>query len=82
MQDKFFIDTNIFVYSFDSSDILKQKKSRALIAKAIETSLGITSFQVVGEFLSLASRKFAVPFSNEQLQEYIELISKTIKNGK
>ena len=36
MQDKFFLDTNILVYSFDKTQPEKQKISRQLIKKGFE----------------------------------------------
>ena len=43
MSAKFFLDTNIFVYSFDSSEPQKQKKSQALIEAALESHTGSIS---------------------------------------
>lgn len=57
MNAKFFLDTNVFVYSFDSSAPQKQKKSQALIEAALESQTGSISWQVVQEFLSVATRK-------------------------
>ena len=39
MNAKFFLDTNIFVYSFDGREPLKQRKAQNLIDKAL-TSAG------------------------------------------
>lgn len=37
MSQAFFLDTNIFVYSFDRSHLRKQKRAQSLIAEAIES---------------------------------------------
>jgi len=37
MKDKFFIDTNIFIYSFNIENTTKQQKSQEIIQKALET---------------------------------------------
>jgi predicted nucleic acid-binding protein len=67
----FFLDTNIFVYSFDSSVPDKQQLARQLIRDALLTQRGVISTQVVQEFLSLSSRKFAQPMSVEAAREYL-----------
>jgi predicted nucleic acid-binding protein len=39
MNDKYFIDTNILIYSFDARDPNKQAKARNLIARALEQGI-------------------------------------------
>jgi predicted nucleic acid-binding protein len=56
--ERFFLDTNILVYSFDRSDPDKQRRSRDLIEKALEFRNGVISYQVVQEFLNVALRRF------------------------
>jgi predicted nucleic acid-binding protein len=63
MNDKFFLDTNILIYSFDDHQPEKQKISRGLIRMAIEKGIGCISYQVIQEFLNVATRKFAVPLT-------------------
>ena len=58
MKDRFFLDTNIIVYSFDSNAVEKQKKARELIAESLSSGNGIISVQVVQEFLNVATKKF------------------------
>ena len=57
MSDKYFLDTNIFVYSVDNAEPIKKVKSQALITDAINTGNGIISWQVIQEFLNVSSRK-------------------------
>jgi hypothetical protein len=40
MNDKFFLDTNILVYTFDDGDPGKKDRARALVAKAIAERRG------------------------------------------
>ncbi len=70
MKGKFFIDTNILVYSFESSD--KGKKARDLITQALLDHSGIISYQVVQEFINVATRKFKVPMKTEDLSRYLK----------
>lgn len=71
MKDSFFIDTNIFVYSFNSSDAFKKEKSQEIIQKAIETGQGCISTQVIQEFINVATRKFQVPMKSSDLKIYL-----------
>lgn len=59
MSDRAFLDTNILVYTFDDSAPDKRETARGLVRRALEDGGAIISWQVVQEFLSLASRKFA-----------------------
>jgi predicted nucleic acid-binding protein len=47
MSDRFFLDTNIFVYSFDQTAVVKAANAVQLIRKALTTQKGIISHQVV-----------------------------------
>jgi predicted nucleic acid-binding protein len=73
MSDKFFLDTNIFVYSFESPEQEKRIISEKLIKKAIGGD-GCISFQVVQEFLNVATRKFAIPLKPEDSKLYIQKV--------
>ena len=72
MSGRFFLDTNILVYTFDSRMPAKQQKARQLVADALLTHKGLISFQVVQEFLNVASSKFAHPLSLQDCQEYLK----------
>jgi len=74
MSDKYFIDTNVFIYSFDQSQRTKQERSLQLIQSGLQTGLGIISTQVIQEFLNVATRKFAVPMKPEDSKAYLRLI--------
>lgn len=72
MRDKYFIDTNIFVYSFDGRDKSKQKKAREIIETALSDRNGMISFQVVQEFINIAAKKFETPFTPKEQLTYLE----------
>ncbi len=72
--DKFFLDTNVFVYTFDGTSPSKRAKARSLVASAIETRRGMISYQVVQEFLNVARRKFPKPLTVSEAQIYLERI--------
>jgi predicted nucleic acid-binding protein len=71
MSGRFFLDTNIFVYSFDANSPKKAAQSTKLIRRAIQTRGGIVSYQVVQEFFNVALRRFAKPMSNADAEQYL-----------
>ena len=71
MNGRFFLDTNIFVYSFDASSPKKATQSRKLIRTAIATGGGVVSYQVVQEFFNIALRRFSKPMSSVDAEQYL-----------
>jgi predicted nucleic acid-binding protein len=74
MSDRFFLDTNIFVYSFDRSAAVKSRKAAQLIRKALTTQKGIISYQVVQEFFNVALRKFSQPMKAADAEQYLGIV--------
>ena len=74
MKDKYFLDTNIFVYSFNSGEKKKQKVSLELISNALDKQIGCISYQVVQEFLNVATRKFVKPLSIPDCIRYLNSV--------
>jgi predicted nucleic acid-binding protein len=73
MSDRFFLDTNIFVYSFDGGSPQKAGVARELIRRAIKTGKGVVSYQVVQEFFNVALRRFAKPMSLADAEQYLSI---------
>ena len=71
MSGKFFLDTNIFVYSFDVSAPKKAQRAAQLILQAIQTRRGIVSYQVVQEFFNVALRRFVQPMTSVDAEQYL-----------
>jgi predicted nucleic acid-binding protein len=71
MSAKYFLDTNILVYSFSKKDTVKRKKAINLLDNALKQNQGCISFQVIQEFLNVALKKFAVPLSYKDCQEFL-----------
>ena len=71
MNDKFFLDTNIFAYMFDASAAQKAEKARRLIKQAVSTRKGVVSQQVVQEFFNLAFQKFQPAMTLAEAEEYL-----------
>jgi predicted nucleic acid-binding protein len=71
MNVRFFLDTNIFVYSFDENAPKKSARASELIRQAVRSRNGIVSYQVVQEFLNVALRRFIHPMTAAEAQQYL-----------
>jgi predicted nucleic acid-binding protein len=71
MSDRFFLDTNIFVYSFDRSAPAKARKAAQLIRDALTTQKGVISYQVVQEFFNVALKRFSQPMQAADAGQYL-----------
>ena len=78
MKDRFFLDTNIFVYVFDTKAPGKAKAAAALVRHAVESGEGVISDQVVQEFLNVALRRFGRPFSAAEAEQYLLTVLKPL----
>jgi predicted nucleic acid-binding protein len=74
MIDRFFLDTNVFVYSFDQSAPLKARKAAELIRQGLTTRKGIVSYQVVQEFFNVALRRFSQPMQAPEAEQYLRTV--------
>src|ERR1700760_196077 len=71
MSGRFFLDTNIFVYTFDSTAPAKAARATELVKLAIETRVGVLSYQVVQEFFNVAMRRFESPMTASEADQYL-----------
>ncbi len=71
MSDRFFIDTNVFVYALEPAEREKHLRAKELIRIAIDTRKGVVSYQVVQEFFSVALRRFAQPMNSIEAEQYL-----------
>ena len=67
-----FIDTNIFIYSYDESAPKKAKEARELIVKLIKDHTGVVSTQVIQEFCNVALNKSFIPLKPSDVSEILE----------
>ena len=74
MRGKYFLDTNIFVHSFNPKENNKRLRSLELISIAIDKQIGCVSYQVIQEFLNVATRKFIKPLSVSDCQRYLNSV--------
>jgi predicted nucleic acid-binding protein len=74
MRDRFFLDTNIFVYTFDSRVPEKQQLASGLVQAALKEGNASISYQVIQEFINVATRKFASPLKPADCQLYVNRV--------
>jgi predicted nucleic acid-binding protein len=74
MSGKFFLDTNILVYTFDEENPGKRDRARALVAEALAESRGAISYQVIQEFLNATLRKFSKPLTAGDAERYLTVV--------
>ena len=73
MSDRFFLDTNIFIYSFDQTAKAKSRVAQDLIDRAVGTKKGIVSYQVVQEFFNVALRRWLQPMSLADAEQFLAI---------
>lgn len=52
-----FLDTNVFIYLFDETDLTKRRRAESLVHRSLEDGSGCISYQVVQETLNVVTRK-------------------------
>lgn len=73
MKERSFFDTNILLYTDDSTAPEKQAQAITLLKSGWQTGNAVISTQVLQEYFSAATRKLAVPI--ETARRKIELLS-------
>jgi predicted nucleic acid-binding protein len=71
MPGKYFLDTNIIIYSFDQTDPRKREIAKELIKDSLRTHKGFISYQVIQEFINAALQRFKTPMVVEDCKSYI-----------
>jgi predicted nucleic acid-binding protein len=76
-RDKFFLDTNIFVYAIDSSAEQEEKRNvaRNLVKTHIREMSGVISIQVIQEFFQVSTTKIRTPISVEDALEFMQYMA-------
>jgi predicted nucleic acid-binding protein len=78
MSGRFFLDTNIFVYSFDQNAAAKAQRATQLIHEALTTQKGVVSYQVVQEFFNVALRRFFQPMKTAECEQYLHTVFRSM----
>ena len=74
LSGQFFLDTNILVYTFDTTAPEKQQIAQQLVSDAVSTKKGVISSQIVQEFLNVALRRFKRPMTVSDAREYLNTV--------
>ena len=71
MSGKSFLDTNIFVYSYDERDPLKQSIANDLLRSLAIEGEAVISYQVIQEFFNIVMLKIPQKMPHEDAQHYL-----------
>lgn len=70
MSDRYFLDTNIVVYSLDPVDPRKATIAEELVTRGVGSGVGVISYQVVQEFMNVSLRRFQATITVTELELY------------
>lgn len=70
MSARFFLDTNLFVYTFVPNAPEKTRRANDLIRNALASHRGVISFQVVQEFFSVAFKRLTPRMTTPEAEGY------------
>lgn len=74
IRERVFIDTDVWVYAVDAAEPAKRERARAAIAPRNDAHI-TTSSQVLSEFYTVVTRKFASPIPEELAAQMIDRLS-------
>jgi predicted nucleic acid-binding protein len=74
MSAEAFIDTNVFIYHLDSSDLRKQAIAEGIVRQAVAKGSGCISLQVVQECLNTVLRKAEIKLTSAQAAAYLDAV--------
>lgn len=72
--DRVFLDTNIFIYAGDEADPQKSRRSRKLIADVVNSGNGVSSYQVIQEFVNVVLRRFQKALLVEDVERFLATV--------
>ena len=70
MSARYFLDTSIFVYSFDPIEPRKAQVAESLVTSGVTSGSGVISYLVVQEFLNVGLKKFKATMTVAELENY------------
>ena len=69
-----FVDSNVFIYLFDSVNTSKQVKAKKIVKEGLEKGSSVISYQVVQETLNVLTRKLKPPMSGTDASRFLETV--------
>lgn len=76
--DRYFLDTNILIYSFDETAASKAFEASQLIYDGIESGRGAISYQVAQEFCNFATRRAPQPMPPGDAEAFLERVCRPL----
>jgi len=73
MQDKIFVDTNVFIYAYSNDDIEKHNAAKKLLQNDLSEDIVTVSVQILNEFYSVMSKS---ELTHQEITIYLEEIAK------
>jgi predicted nucleic acid-binding protein len=74
MSDSFFLDSSVFIYSFDETSPAKAGRALELVREAHNIRKGVISFQVIQEFFNFALRRSVPPMTVADAGDYLQKV--------
>lgn len=74
MSGKAFLDTNVFVYSYDEREAVKRSIADGLIQSLAVSGEATISFQVIQEFFNIVMFKIPQRMPHDDAQQYLTTI--------
>ena len=74
MSEPVFVDTNVFLYQWDASDQVKQRRAVDWLRRLADDRTGRVSFQVLAEFYVNATQKLRTPVPRASAQAYVRAV--------
>jgi predicted nucleic acid-binding protein len=69
-----FVDTNVFLYQWDASDQVKQRRAVDWLRRLADDHAGRVSFQVLAEFYVNATQKLRTAVPRASAQAYVRAV--------
>jgi len=76
MRGKIFLDTNVIVYAYDSTDPEKQGKAQKILRDGMISGDLVVSAQVVGELFVVLTRKIPNPMTTAEAASLVQALGK------
>jgi predicted nucleic acid-binding protein len=74
MKGRFFLDSNILIYTFDHTAPNKAKRASRLVRLALESGEGVISYQIAQEFFNFALRGLSPPMTTAEAEQYLTTV--------
>lgn len=74
MSAELFIDTNVFIYQLDTTDLRKHQIAERLVRSALHKGNACISWQVVQECLNVMLRKAEVVLPPQAARSYLDVV--------